>query len=575
MGHLSNQVGPGPHPSTSPATRAPPGPGGLVAVMGPWSKHVGPRGQRLLPTPQGRGDRARSRSVVSGGVQPLQAGDPERIGRFLLRGRLGAGGMGRVYLGVAPDGTPAAIKVIRDELAGEPGFRQRFRREVASAAAVAGMFTARVLDADPEAHPPWLATQFVDGPTLLDAVRDGGPLSEANQRRLARELAEALSAIHAAGLVHRDLKPANVMLCPTGAKVIDFGIAQAVDATRLTTVGSILGTPEYMAPEQVMDPAGSGPPADVFALGATVAFAATGRSPFATDQPASTLYRIVNLEPDLVGAPPATAAVVRACLAKDPAQRPTSAVLAARLRDDRATVPAPTRVAELPMPPPHHQLHPQPPRPAPAPARPRSWPMFLAVGAVLVVLVVLVLVVLAARARTTGATPSTSTATATPAAAVSSSPAAAPDSPQARYVDRLCASGKLLATLGSSATTPPATGDPAVARRDFLAALDRSIGTVDVALADFTALRDEAPTAEIRTRFGLVVDEFTRAKQSFTKARATVAASDPLTVAAYKSGIGQFADGVRNLAFAAQLIKDIELPPDYTAASASAPRCTG
>jgi hypothetical protein len=198
--------------------------------------------------------------------------------------------------------------------------------------------------------------------------------------------------------------------------------------------------------------------------------------------------------------------------------------------------------------------------------------MFLAVGAVLVVLV---LVVLAARARTTGATPSTSTATATPAAEVSSSPAAAPDSPQARYVDRLCASGKLLATLGSSATTPPATGDPAVARRDFLAALDRSIGTVDVALADFIALRDEAPTAEIRTRFGLVVDEFTRARQSFTKARATVAASDPLTVAAYKTGIGQFADGVRNLAFAAQLTKDITLPPDYTAASASAPRCTG
>jgi serine/threonine protein kinase len=512
---------------------------------------------------------------VSWGVQPLQAGDPERIGRFLLRGRLGAGGMGRVYLGVSPDGTPAAIKVIRDELAGEPGFRQRFRREVAAATAVAGMFTARVLDADPEAHPPWLATQFVDGPTLLDAVRDGGPLSEANQRRLARELAEALSAIHAAGLVHRDLKPANVMLCPTGAKVIDFGIAQAVDATRLTTVGSILGTPEYMAPEQVMDPAGSGPPADVFALGATVAFAATGRSPFATDQPASTLYRIVNLEPELVGAPPATAATVRACLAKDPAQRPTSAVLAARLRDDRPTVPAPTRVAELPMlpPQPHHQLHHQPPPPAPAPARPRSWPIFVSVA---VVLVMLVLVVLAARARTTpGAAPPTSTSTATPAAEVSGSPAAAPDSPQARYVDRLCASGKLLATLGSSATAPQATGDPAVARRDFLAALDRSIGTVDVALADFTALRDEAPTAEIRTRFGLVVDEFTRAKQSFTKARATVAASDPLTVAAYKSGIGQFADGVRNLAFAAQLIKDIELPPDYTAASASAPRCTG
>ena len=336
---------------------------------------------------------------MSWGVQPLQAGDPERIGRFLLRGRLGAGGMGRVYLGVAPDGTPAAIKVIRDELAGEPGFRQRFRREVAAATAVAGMFTARVLDADPEAHPPWLATQFVDGPTLLDAVRDGGPLSEANQRRLARELAEALSAIHAAGLVHRDLKPANVMLCPTGAKVIDFGIAQAVDATRLTTVGSILGTPEYMAPEQVMDPAGSGPPADVFALGATVAFAATGRSPFATDQPASTLYRIVNLEPDLVGAPPATAADGAGLPGQGPgpATDVGRAGRAAARRPGHRPGPDPgRRAADARRPTTSSTPSPRgrrPPRPGPGAGRCSSR------SGRLVVLVVLVLVVLAARAR--------------------------------------------------------------------------------------------------------------------------------------------------------------------------------
>ena len=472
--------------------------------------------------------------------------------------------MGRVYLGVTADGTQAAIKVIRSELAGEPGFRQRFRREVAAATAVAGMFTARVIDADPEAHPPWLATQFVEGPDLLDAVRGSGPLSEANQRRLARELAEALSAIHAAGLVHRDLKPANVLLSPTGAKVIDFGIAQAVDATRLTTVGSILGTPEYMAPEQVVNPDRSGPPADVFAMGATLAFAATGRSPFGTEQPASTLYRIVNLEPDLVGVPPGMAPLVRACLQKDPAQRPVAAAVAARLREDHAGGPLGTRIAEQPTQ--------APPPLAPPRARARTWPVFLAVAAVLVTLVATV--VLAARARTTtGAGPPTTSAS--PAVAVSSSPAAAPDSPQARYVDRLCASGKLLTTLGSSATTPQPSGDPAVARREFLAALDRSIGTVDIALGDFTALRDDAPTAEIRTRFGLITDEFTTARQSFTRARAAVAASDPLTVTAYKTGITRFADGVRNLAFAAQLMKDITLPPDYTAAYPSAPRCTG
>ena len=270
-------------------------------------------------------------------VEPLLAGDPVRIGRFVVQGRLGEGGMGRVYLGVAPSGEQAAVKVIRDDLAHEPEFRHRFRREAAAAAAVSGMFTARVLDADPDADPPWLATQFVPGPSLRAAVLAGGPLSPTDQRRLALELAEALSAIHAAGLVHRDLKPANVLLSPAGAKVIDFGIAHAVDSTRLTSTGLILGTPDYMAPEQVTDPAGSGPAADVFAMGATLAFAATGRSPFGTDRAASTLYRVVNLEPDLVGVPPDTATIVRGCLAKDPGQRPVPAVLAAALRGNTPT----------------------------------------------------------------------------------------------------------------------------------------------------------------------------------------------------------------------------------------------
>jgi serine/threonine protein kinase len=533
-------------------------------------------------------------------VQPLQAGDPERIGRFLLRGRLGAGGMGRVYLGVAADGTQAAIKVIRDELAGEPGFRQRFRREVAAATAVAGMFTARVLDADPDADSPWLATQFVGGPTLQEAVRGKGPLTVPNQLRLARELAEALSAIHAAGLVHRDLKPANVLLSPTGAKVIDFGIAHAHDSTRLTTTGSILGTPEYMAPEQVLTPDSSGPAADVFAFGSTLAFAATGRSPFGTDQPASTLYRIVNLAPDLVGVPPATAATVRACLDKDPARRPVAAALASQLRAEPATTPAGTRIETAPALAPLGSPHPAPPfphphaggpyaanghpgafypsTPYPATGRTRSrvWPALLVAGAVLIT--VLVTVAVAANARRTtdnpgpGGSPTPTSNVASPAA--TSAPGADPDSPQVRYVDRLCASGDLLTSLANSATSPQPSGDPAVARRDFLSTVDRSIAAVDAALADMIALRDDAPTPEIRVQFGLIVNEFTSARQSFTKARAGVAASDPLTVDAYRTGISRFTDGVRNLSLAVPLMQNIKLPPDYVAASSSAPHCT-
>src|SRR4051794_32009024 len=160
-------------------------------------------------------------------VDPLQPEDPELIGRFRLQARLGAGGMGRVYLGRTPEGREAAVKVIRDDLAGDTGFRHRFRREVSAATAVAGMFTARVLDADPDGEPPWLATQYVDGPSLRDVVLTHGPLDEPSLHRLALGLAEALSAIHAAGLVHRDLKPANVLLAADGARVIDFGIAHS------------------------------------------------------------------------------------------------------------------------------------------------------------------------------------------------------------------------------------------------------------------------------------------------------------------------------------------------------------
>ena len=279
-------------------------------------------------------------------MEPLQADDPTQVGRYRLVGRLGVGGMGRVYAATGPDGRRAAIKVIRDDLADDTGFRHRFRREVAAASAVAGLFTARVLDADPDGDPPWLATEFVEGPSLREAVLTHGPMPEHALLDLARGLAEALAAIHAAGLVHRDLKPANVLLSPAGPRVIDFGIARAVDASRLTVTGQIIGTPDFMAPEQIEGMRESGPEGDVFALGSTLAWAATSRGPFTTDQTAATLYRIMTMPPDLRGVPPRIASIVEACLAKDPAQRPTAVQIAVQLRGAAAATSDATPVAQ-------------------------------------------------------------------------------------------------------------------------------------------------------------------------------------------------------------------------------------
>jgi hypothetical protein len=499
-------------------------------------------------------------------VEPLQASDPERIGRFELRGRLGVGGMGRVYLGVSPQGVEAAVKVIRDELTDDPEFRQRFRREVAAAAAVNGLFTARVLDADPDGNPPWLATQYVSGPALRSAVLTTGPLSPPVQHRLARELAEALSAIHAAGLVHRDLKPANVLLSPAGAKVIDFGIAQALESTRLTSTGMIIGTPDYMAPEQVTNPHASGPAADVFAMGATLVYAATGRSPFGAGQAASTLYRVVNLEPDLSGVPPDTARIARACLAKDPAQRPTSVALAAALRGG----PSGTRALTM------HPTGPQPtaalPHPGPGPLRSerRRAPWVIGMAGVVVALAIAGLIGTARQGSGgVGSSPTSSPV----ALSTAATPASVADTPQARYVARLCTSGGLLKSLGDSATTPPVSGDAAENRRNFLSQMDRVVGVTDVAISDFTVLRDDAPTTEVERLFGLIVDEFTAARGSFVEARDVVRASDPLTIRAFTVGNSRFADGVRNMSYAAQLLQQVKLPDDYIDEGARNPSC--
>jgi outer membrane protein assembly factor BamB len=261
---------------------------------------------------------------------PLSAEDPRTIGEFRLHNRLGAGGMGRVYLGSSPGGRAVAVKVIHPHLARDGAFLGRFRREVAAALAVNGGYAAPVVAAGPDDNPPWLATAYVRGPSLQEVVTAAGPLPEDAVLKLAAGLAEALRVIHSCGLVHRDLKPGNVLLAADGPRVIDFGIARALDGTVLTSAESLLGTPSYMSPEQAQSQP-AGPPSDVFSLGGVVYFAATGGNPFGTGHPAVMLYRIVHTEPDLNQVPTGLRDLVAACLAKDPAQRPTPAELAAAL----------------------------------------------------------------------------------------------------------------------------------------------------------------------------------------------------------------------------------------------------
>ena len=220
-------------------------------------------------------------------MHELQPGDPQLIGPYRLRGRLGAGGMGQVFLGRSAGGRPVALKVVRAHLAQDPEFRERFRREIAVARKVSGVYTSPVIDADVDGPVPWLATAYVPGPSLADAVSEHGPLPPRSVLALAAGLAEGLNAIHAAGVVHRDLKPANVLLAEDGPRVIDFGISRAVDASALTHTGLVVGSPGYMSPEQA-EGREAGPPSDIFSLGAVLAFAATGQGPFGTGSTVTT-----------------------------------------------------------------------------------------------------------------------------------------------------------------------------------------------------------------------------------------------------------------------------------------------
>jgi serine/threonine protein kinase len=262
----------------------------------------------------------------------LRREDPRVVGSFRLHRRLGAGGMGVVYLGSDKKGQRVALKVIRPDLAEDQEFRSRFAREVSAARRIRGGCTARLVAADLEADRPWFATQYVPGPSLHDKVADEGPLGAADTAAIGAALSEGLVAVHEAGVVHRDLKPSNILLSPKGPRIIDFGIAWSTGASTLTHVGTAVGSPGFLAPEQVRGAAVT-PATDVFSLGATLAYASTGDSPFGHGSSEVMLYRVVHEEPQLHGVPDALAPLVRACLAKDPEDRPSTLQLSLRLKE--------------------------------------------------------------------------------------------------------------------------------------------------------------------------------------------------------------------------------------------------
>ncbi|GHE06994.1 serine/threonine-protein kinase [Streptomyces alanosinicus] len=271
---------------------------------------------------------------------------PEYAGHYRLQARLGSGGMGVVHLARSTSGMKLAVKVVHAEFARDPEFRGRFRQEVAAARKVSGAFTAPVVDADPNAERPWMATLFIPGPTLSDEVKRNGAMAPAQLRRLMAGLAEALRDIHRVGVVHRDLKPSNVLLAEDGPKVIDFGISRPKDSELRTETGKLIGTPPFMAPEQFRRPREVGPAADLFALGSVMVHAATGRGPFDSDSPYVVAYQVVHDEPDLTGVPEDIAPLVLRCLAKEPEDRPTPDELMRELRttaasyDTQAFIPA-------------------------------------------------------------------------------------------------------------------------------------------------------------------------------------------------------------------------------------------
>jgi serine/threonine protein kinase len=309
-------------------------------------------------------------------VKPLRSEDPRQVGRYQLLGRLGAGGMGEVFLGQSPGGRLVAVKLIRGELAADREFRVRFAREVAAARHVSGMFTAPVVDADLDAPRPWLVTAYVPGPSLAEAVDTQGPLPLSSVLTLAAGLAEGLEAIHAEGMVHRDLKPSNVLLASDGPRIIDFGISRAADATALTRANIFVGSPGYMSPEQALGEE-VGPASDIFSLGAVLTFAAVGAGPFGEGTVTTLLYRVAHDRPATDGLPGQLRPLVERCLAKDPRMRPTPGEILTELGTvESGTNWLPQPVAETLIgyarPAPDATIPPAQPSPAPAHSAPAS-----------------------------------------------------------------------------------------------------------------------------------------------------------------------------------------------------------
>jgi serine/threonine protein kinase len=281
-------------------------------------------------------------------MDPLLPGDPVQVGGYRLLGRLGAGGMGEVFLGRSAGGRQVAVKLVRPEHAGNGKFRDRFAREVEAARRVGGFHTAPVVDADPDADPPWMVTAYIPGPSLREAVVDHGPLTLEEVRALGAGLAEGLAAIHACDLVHRDLKPGNVILAADGPRIIDFGIARTLDASAMTQTGAVLGTFAYMSPEQVRGDRVTSV-GDVFSLGSVLAFAATGHSPFGAGSIATIVHRITSRQPDLTDLPEGHGlrGLIIDCLAKNPADRPALSDILARLTEpDTGNIRPPSPAAD-------------------------------------------------------------------------------------------------------------------------------------------------------------------------------------------------------------------------------------
>ena len=404
---------------------------------------------------------------------PLLQTDPSQVGRYRLVARLGAGGMGVVYLGASQDGQQVAVKVLRPELADNPEFRARFGREVTMLTRVQGVCTVRVIQADTKGPKPFLVTEFADGPSLSEYINGRGPLDARMLYGLATGLAEALTAIHAAGIVHRDLKPSNVLLTAGGPKVIDFGIAQALDTTSLTKTGITLGSAGFMAPEQVMGKAWT--PADIFTWGVTVAYAASGQAPFGTGPPDAIMYRIVHAAPDISAVPPRLRPLVEAALAKEPRDRPTAPQLLSELTHTAAQPsvgsgnPTQTILAQT--------WHPSEPGPAgpptgsAPPGRPRSsrrgkilLPVVLSLAFVLAAAGTAVGLALAggsAGSHAPGGASTTQTLPAQITPANTTSPTTAPPtSPAAAATNPATTSP----AITNPATTRPATSSPATTR---------------------------------------------------------------------------------------------------------------